>query len=64
MLGLKGDSAGLIQSATAALGLSRAANSGTATGLWATLDSKDWAYAASGDTAETEALTQYETWMK
>jgi hypothetical protein len=64
MLGLKGDSAGLIQSATSALGLSRAANSGTATGLWTALDDKDYTYAASGDSKETEALTQYETWMK
>lgn len=64
MLGLSGQSAGLIQSATAALGLSRAANSGTATGLWATLDTKDYTYIASGDSAETEALTQYEAWMK
>jgi hypothetical protein len=64
MLGLKGADAGLIQSATAALGLSRAANSGTATGLWAAYDTADYTYAAAGDSAETDALNQYETWMK
>jgi len=68
MLGLKGADAGLIQSATAALGTARVMDGNTvssaSTGLWATLDTKDYTYSAAGDSAETEALNQYETWMK
>lgn len=61
MLGLKGSSTGLIQSATAQLGLSRAANSNTATGLYAALDTADYTYSAA-TSKETDALTQFETW--
>ena len=65
MLGLKGASAGLIQSATTMVGTARVTTVGSEaapTGLYAALETDDYTYAASGsDTALTIALTAYET---
>jgi len=63
MLGLKGSSTGLIQSATTKLGT--ATSGATAgTGLVGALEdgAVDYSYAASGDSKLTLALTAYETW--
>lgn len=65
MLGLKGASAGLIQSATTMTGTARVTTPGSEaapTGLYAALETADYTYAASGSTpALTGALTAYET---
>lgn len=65
MLGLKGASLGLIQSATTMVGTARVTTSGSEaapTGLYAALETEDYTYAASGaTTALADALTAYET---
>lgn len=61
MLGLKGASAGLHQSAVAAMGTVR--DGATApTELYLAIETADYSYAASGTTRLADALTAYETW--
>jgi hypothetical protein len=67
MLGLKGASAGLIQSATTWLGAARVTTVGSEanpTGLHLALENADYTYAASGTTDLAAALAAYETLQK
>lgn len=67
MLGLKGTSTGLIQSATAALGSAAVVGppAVAATGMYLAMEdgAVDYSYAASGSTSKlADALTAYENW--
>lgn len=67
MLGLKGASAGLIQSATTMVGTARVTTVGSEAapaGLYALLEAADYTYAGAGTAPLTTALTNFETWQK